>query len=139
MPPTSLNRLPPIRYNIRGLTELTLPESEQYCYLTTTGRKSGQAHTIEIWFAQRPATSTLYMLAGSGNRADWVKNISSNHDVQAKIQDRVFSGTGRTITDPQEEALARQLIVKKYYKRDTVETTGWEAESLSMAIDLYIE
>jgi deazaflavin-dependent oxidoreductase (nitroreductase family) len=130
---------PPIEYNIRGLTELTLPESEQYCYLTTTGRKSGRAHTIEIWFAHRPATSTLYMLAGSGNRADWVKNISSNHDVQVKIQDRVYSGTGRTVTDPQEEALARQLVVKKYYKRDTVETTGWEAESLPMGIDLHIE
>ena len=121
------------------MTELTLPESEQFCYLTTTGRKSGRAHTIEIWFARHPAASTIYMLAGSGNRADWVKNISSNHDVQVKIKDRVFSGAGRTVTDPQEEALARHLIVKKYYKRDTVETTGWEAESLPMAIDLHIE
>jgi deazaflavin-dependent oxidoreductase (nitroreductase family) len=124
---------------MRGLTELTLPESEQFCYLTTTGRQSGRPHTIEIWFAKSPAASTLYMLAGSGNRADWVKNISSNPDVQVKIQDRVYGGTGRTVTDPHEEALARRLIVKKYYKRDTVETTGWEAESLPMAIDLHIE
>lgn len=121
------------------MTELTLPESEQYCYLTTTGRNTGKAHTIEIWFAQRLATSTLYLLSGGGNRADWVKNISANHDVQVKIGDRVYSGTGRTVTDPQEEALARRLVVKKYYERDTVATTGWEAESLPMAIDLRIK
>ena len=78
-------------------------------------------------------------MSGSGNRADWVKNISANHDVQVKIGGRVYSGIGRTVTDPQEEALARRLVVKKYYKRDTVETTGWEAESLPMAIDLHIE
>ncbi len=24
---------------------------EDFCYLTTTGRISGRAHTIEIWFA----------------------------------------------------------------------------------------
>ena len=134
-----MNRFPPIEYNICGLTELILPESEQYCYLTTIGRKTGRAHTIEIWFAQAPVSATLYLLAGSGERADWVKNISANHDVQVKIQDRVYSGTGRTVIDPQEEALARRLVVKKYYKRDTVQTTGWEAESLPMAIDLDIE
>ena len=138
-PSSSLPSALPIEYNIPGLTELTLPESEQYCYLTTTGRKSGRAHTIEVWFAHSPATSTLYLLSGSGNRADWVKNISANHDVQVKIGGRVYSGIGRTVTDPQEEALARRLVVKKYYKRDTVETTGWEAESLPMAIDLHIE
>jgi hypothetical protein len=24
---------------------------EAFCYLTTTGRRTGRAHTIEIWFA----------------------------------------------------------------------------------------
>ncbi|HST03142.1 MAG TPA: nitroreductase/quinone reductase family protein [Chloroflexia bacterium] len=122
-----------------GLTELTLPESEQNCYLTTTGRSTGRAHTIEIWFAQRPASVTLFMLAGSGERADWVRNISANHDVQVRIRDQVYNGAGRIITDAQEEALARRLIVKKYYKRDKVEKTGWEAESLPVAIDLDIK
>jgi hypothetical protein len=79
------------------------------------------------------------MLAGSGERADWVKNISANHDVQVRIRDQVYNGAGRIVTDPEEEALARRLIVKKYYKRDKVEKTGWEAESLPMAIDLDIK
>jgi len=33
---------------------------EQYCYLTTQGRKSGDAHTVELWFAISPETGTLY-------------------------------------------------------------------------------
>jgi hypothetical protein len=28
------------------------------------------------------------------------------------------------------------VVVKKYYGRDTVETTGWEATALPVAIDL---
>ncbi len=34
---------------------MTAPDAslagESYCYLTTTGRKSGEPRTIEIWFA----------------------------------------------------------------------------------------
>jgi hypothetical protein len=28
------------------------------------------------------------------------------------------------------------VVVKKYYERDTVQTTGWEATALPVAIDL---
>lgn len=35
---------------------------EDFCYLTTRGRVSGQPHEIEIWFAADG--ETLYMLAG---------------------------------------------------------------------------
>ena len=35
-----------------------------YCYLTTTGRHSGEPHRIEIWFAL--ADGVAYLLSGSG-------------------------------------------------------------------------
>jgi deazaflavin-dependent oxidoreductase (nitroreductase family) len=109
---------------------------EQYCYLTTVGRRTGNPHTIEIWFALPEDGRSLYMLAGGGDRSDWVKNIRQDPGVQVRIGDRVFSGQGRVVTDPAEEKLARRLVVSKYYGRDEVRTTGWEATSLPVAVDL---
>jgi deazaflavin-dependent oxidoreductase (nitroreductase family) len=108
---------------------------EQYCYLTTVGRRTGNPHTIEIWFAMPEDGRSLYMLAG-GDRSDWVKNIRQGPSVQVRIGDRVFSGQGRVVTDPKEEKLARRLVVAKYYGREEVRTTGWEATSLPVAVDL---
>ncbi|MGA7730568.1 MAG: nitroreductase family deazaflavin-dependent oxidoreductase [Chloroflexia bacterium] len=119
-----------------GVTEIDSLAGEQYCYLTTTGRKTGRAHTIEIWFAAQPDSAKLYMLAGGRERADWVKNIGANPAVQVRIKSREFRGLGRVVTDLTEEQLTRSLVVKKYYGRDRVHTTGWEAESLPVAIDL---
>jgi hypothetical protein len=44
-----------------------------FCYLTTTGRVTGQPRTIEIWFALHGRI--LYMLAGGGRNAQWVQNL----------------------------------------------------------------
>jgi hypothetical protein len=76
------------------------------------------------------------MLAGGGDNADWVKNIQQTASVQVRIGDRTLSGQGRVVTDPTEERLARRLIVAKYYGRNEVRTTGWEASSLPVAVDL---
>ena len=40
--------------------------SEDFCYLTTTGRTSGKPHEIEIWFALRDGT--LYLLSGGATQ-----------------------------------------------------------------------
>ncbi|MDQ5822829.1 MAG: nitroreductase family deazaflavin-dependent oxidoreductase [Chloroflexota bacterium] len=109
---------------------------EQYCYLTTVGRRTGNPHTIEIWFAMPGDSRSLYMLAGGGERSDWVKNLRQDPSVQVRIGDRVFSGQGRIITEAAEEQLARRLVVSKYYGREEVRTTGWEATSLTVAVDL---
>ena len=37
---------------------------DDYCYLVTTGRRSGQPHEIEIWYEHDPlAPATLFLLA----------------------------------------------------------------------------
>ncbi len=125
-----------MRYNEDALDGRDLPTDEQYCYLTTIGRKTGRAHTIEIWFAAEIGKPTFYMLAGGGERSDWVKNIIANPAIDVRIGSQEFQGRGRVVADPQEEQLARSLVVKKYYGRDRVRSTGWEAESLPMAVDI---
>ncbi len=76
------------------------------------------------------------MLSGGGARSDWVKNILSNPEVSVRIGSRTYAGKGRIMQDPDEERLARKLIVAKYYGREEVATEGWEATSLPVAIEL---
>src|SRR5256714_6599280 len=85
---------------------------ESYCYLTTTGRVSGEPREIEIWFGL--SGSTLYMLSGGGDRSDWVKNLMKTPAVRVRIADRTFDGRARGVTDTDEETLARRLLFDKY-------------------------
>ena len=110
---------------------------EQFCYLTTTGRVSGRPHTVEIWFARRSGGNTLYILSGGRESADWVKNIDHNPSVTVKLGESVFRGKGRVVTGEAEERLARRLVVIKYYGREP-RSTGWDADSLPVAVDLEV-
>jgi len=110
--------------------------AEQNCYLTTVGRVTGNPHTIEIWFALAGGGSTLYMLSGGRDRSDWVQNIGRNSQVQVRIGGETFLGRAHVVEDEAEDREARRLVVKKYYGRDSVQSAGWEAESLVVAVDL---
>jgi deazaflavin-dependent oxidoreductase (nitroreductase family) len=113
---------------------MDLLAQEQNCYLTTTGRKTGKPHTIEIWFAIDPASGTLYMLSGGGTRSDWVRNIQADPVVRVRIKDQTLTGTGRLVETSEEDYLARRLVVAKYYGRNEVASTGWEATALPVAV-----
>ena len=106
---------------------------EAFCYLTTIGRVSGRPHTIEIWFVLHGPV--LYMLSGGLDKADWVKNILHQSDVTVKIKDQVFAGQGRMVKDTAEDALARQLIARKYPSTDEEDLTEWYRDSLHVAVD----
>lgn len=106
-----------------------------FCYLTTTGRVSGRPHTIEIWFALHG--HTLYILAGGRDTSDWVKNIRKQAQVQVKINDTTFSGSGRILNEQgEEDALARKIVFDKYTPRDSDDLTEWARTSLPVAIDI---
>ncbi len=107
---------------------------DDFCYLTTTGRRSGQPHTIEIWFALEG--HSLYLLSGGRDQSDWVKNLQRQPHVQVKIRERVFSGQARVVTEPEEDALARKLVYDKYTPRDSDDLSDWARTSLPIAIDL---
>jgi deazaflavin-dependent oxidoreductase (nitroreductase family) len=108
-------------------------DREEFCYVTTVGRRSGKPHTIEIWFAAR--TNTLYILAGGGESADWVQNLVVDPSAVVRIGDRAYRGRGRIVTEPDESALARELIPTKYaHREDGLEE--WANTALPVAIDL---
>jgi len=109
---------------------------EAFCYLTTTGRVTGQPHTIEIWFALNGPT--LYMLSGNGprHRADWVRNLMKTPAVTVRIRDREFSGSGRVVEDGEEDALARRLLLEKYEPTYSGDLSEWGRTALPVAVEL---
>jgi deazaflavin-dependent oxidoreductase (nitroreductase family) len=87
---------------------------EPFCYLTTIGRRSGEPRRIEIWFAAAEAAPTIYLLAGGGERAGWVRNLRRQPRVAVEIGDRRLAGTARVLGPGDEDALARRLLYEKY-------------------------
>lgn len=53
--------------------------AETFLYLTTTGRKTGNPHKIEIWFVED--AGCYYLCAEGRDNAHWVQNIRKSSDV----------------------------------------------------------
>ncbi len=94
--------------------------AKQFCYLTTTGRTTGRPHQIEVWFAFAPddagdAGSLLYMLAGGGERSDWVKNLRRDPAVNIRLDGETYPAIARPVAPgTAEDGLARRLLCAKY-------------------------
>jgi deazaflavin-dependent oxidoreductase (nitroreductase family) len=119
---------------ITAVSDLTGLADESYCYLTTTGRVSGEPREIEIWFGLEG--STLYMLSGGRDRSDWVENLIREPRVNVRIADRTLDGRARVVTDPAEDARARRLLFDKYDEGYSGDLSDWRDRSLPIAVDL---
>jgi deazaflavin-dependent oxidoreductase (nitroreductase family) len=109
------------------------PNAIQFCYLTTTGRITGNPHRIEIWFAVHG--DTAYMLSGGGRRSDWVRNLEVSPDVVLEIGKQRRPARARIVgqgTD--EDALARRLLVGKYQPGSGEDLGEWGRTALPVAI-----
>ncbi|MEW6060177.1 MAG: nitroreductase family deazaflavin-dependent oxidoreductase [Actinomycetota bacterium] len=105
-----------------------------YCYLTTTGRSSGRPHTIEIWFALH--RDRVYLLAGEGEGSDWVRNLQAHPTVGLRLGDRDMLARAYVVADPEEDALARRLLLEKYAVRYGGDLEEWGGSSLPIGIEL---
>jgi deazaflavin-dependent oxidoreductase (nitroreductase family) len=110
------------------------PAADDYCYLTTTGRRTGRPHRIEIWYATHGAT--LYLLSGAGRRSHWVQNLSADPSVIVEFDGGVRRARARIVEDGDETERARTLLFSKYAPRYDGDLTGWRDAALPVAIDL---
>lgn len=90
---------------------------EQYCYLTTVGRRTGRRPEIEIWFAA--VGDTIYLMNNGTNRppgaSDWIRNARANPPVSVRIRGEQFAGESREVEfGSAEHNRARELLVAKY-------------------------
>ena len=107
--------------------------SEPFCYVTTTGRRTGAAHTIEIWFGVEEGS--FYLLAEGRERADWVKNMKATPEVTVKLKDETFQAVARVVTDEVEQGRARRMLAAKYQDwEEGTPMSDWAQTALVMAL-----
>lgn len=113
-------------------------KDEDFCYVTTTGRRTGRPRQIEIWFGADG--DTIYLLSGGGDRSDWFKNLKADPSVTVRIGDREWHGRARVVEDSDEDARARRLLAAKYQGwKEGKHMSGWATTALPVAIDLEAE
>ena len=97
-----------------GVAERWLVDSAdiECCYITTTGRRTGHRHEIEIWFGA--VDRTMYLISGNGPSADWFRNIQADPVVTVRIDDRLREGLAREVDDPDERQRVGDVMGAKY-------------------------
>lgn len=65
--------------------------------LATTGRKSGKKRVTPLQYEK--IGDDYYLGAARGLKADWVRNIQSNPQVEIRVGAKRFQGMGEVVTD----------------------------------------
>jgi F420H(2)-dependent quinone reductase len=69
---------------------------------------------IEIWFTQRDAR--YYLVAETGERARWVRNLRADPGVRWRVGARTYPGRGRVVDRVREAALAAAVRARSTAK-----------------------
>jgi deazaflavin-dependent oxidoreductase (nitroreductase family) len=91
--------------------------------ITVTGRKSGRAISIPVWFVSEG--NKLYLLPVSGSDTQWYKNVQKNPSIQIEAGAAKADRKVAPITDPKQVASVAEKFrakygpsdVKKYYSK----------------------
>lgn len=119
---------------------MLLPEElvvQPYCYLTTTGRRSGEPREIEIWFGAD--SGTLYLMAGGREKSHWVRNLDKTPAATVRVGDTTYHVQARRVTDADEETRVRQMLLAKYSSGYSGDLTNWGRTALPIALDIQSE
>lgn len=91
---------------------LTEHADDDCCDLTTTGRRTGKIHEIEIWFGV--LDDTIYLISGNGPTADWYRNALAGPPVSVRVAGEFHRGVARDVTDADERRRVGDLMGAKY-------------------------
>ena len=113
---------------------------DDFCYLTTTGRRSGRPHEIEIWYASSADGRTLYLLAGGRDGSDWVRNLAADPACTVRVgrRDAPARAARARIVDEADadDPVARTLVHDKFQARYEGDLTDWRERALPVVLDL---
>ena len=95
------------------MPDLQTLNRESLVHLTVRGRKSGQPHTVKIWFAA--GNGKIYVTSARGLEADWVKNLRKNPSVALQIGATSLQGTAVWREDVGVRSDILPLFLRKYF------------------------
>jgi deazaflavin-dependent oxidoreductase (nitroreductase family) len=114
-------------------TPAPVPDAE-FAHLTTTGRRTGRPHTVELWY--RRLGDTVWFI--SGQRSDWVANLLATPVATVRIGDDELRGSARV--EPGDErgaGGARRALAARYQGwTEGRPLSGWATGGTAVAIDL---
>lgn len=93
----------------------------QFLYLTTRGRRTGNPHTIEIWFVEHAGK---YYLCSERASSHWVQNLGRDPKVTFEVGKQRYDGTARLVDWKKEETLGETATAKMKAKY------GWSSRTL---------
>jgi deazaflavin-dependent oxidoreductase (nitroreductase family) len=106
--------------------------TEEFAHLTTTGRRTGTPHEIEIWFAT--GGGALWMISGGRDRSDWVQNLLARPEAIVRIATTTLAVTARAgIDDPSERRVAAEALHAKYAGQVSATAEQWVADAYLVA------
>ena len=111
-----------------SVIDLSHFEKEEYCYLTTRGRKTGNPHEIEIWFIVHE--NSLYIMSGNMERSDWVRNLLKEPRVSIRIAGQTFSAVANLLEDKTVEQMIRTGMAVKYNEWEGQGPSEWARTAL---------
>ena len=65
--------------------------------LTTTGRRTGERRTVEIWWFR---VEDRFVITGTPGRRDWLANVLADPNVEITVGGRTFGATVTLVGDP---------------------------------------
>jgi deazaflavin-dependent oxidoreductase (nitroreductase family) len=107
---------------------------EEFAYLTTAGRRTGQPHTIEIWFAVD--RGVVYMMAGGRERSDWVRNLIAQPAVRLQIGDDDWDAQARVVDAETEEDTRVRPLLREKYASSSDDLVSWARTALPVALEV---
>jgi deazaflavin-dependent oxidoreductase (nitroreductase family) len=108
--------------------------AEAFCYLTTTGRRTGNPHTIEIWFGV--SGGIVYLMAGGRTRSDWVQNLIANPEVALQIAEHDWTARARVVEEGTEEDARVRPLLRDKYSNATDDLVEWARTALPIALEV---
>lgn len=93
--------------------QLRAVKHERECRITTTGRKSGNPHTVPVWFA---VDGEVLFLSTLDDTRDWVRNALATPTVTVAFAELTVTGRFRDVTDdPEVDRRVRDALRAKYW------------------------
>jgi len=101
-----------------------------FTYLTTTGRRTGKAHRIEIWFVIDDGSA--WLLTERSPETDWVANLRVDPKVTLEIGDAPSLGAAEVIEIERGDRV-RLALAERYAPGDR-ELRAWAQSALAVRV-----